>query len=367
MTGLKCKKCRKEIPEESKFCNHCGAPQKKETMYRRPDGLYEKIITIDGKRVPFRAKTEREVRKKILEYKGKIEEGRPFKEIADDWEKEHFPTLAHNTLAGYIPAKRKAIEFFGDTPIKMINPSDVKKYIGNFPKTWAQKTYKNYFLVLNLIFKYAASNECIESNPAEFVQIPKGLKKSYRRAPTQEEMQIIKNSTEKTFGLFAYFLLYTGCRRGEALALQQKDIDRKSKVIHIKKSIYYDSNAPKIKQPKTEKGLRDIILLDILEQKLPKGYPNDYIFSKNKELLTNSQFEDLWKSYQKETGLKITPHNIRHGYASILHEAGINEKDAQEMLGHANISTTLDIYTHITEKKRIETARKLNEYTQNTQ
>lgn len=55
-------------------------------MYKRPDGLYEKVLTINGERLPpFRAKTEREVLKKIAAYKGKVEKGRTFTEVAEEW------------------------------------------------------------------------------------------------------------------------------------------------------------------------------------------------------------------------------------------------------------------------------------------
>ncbi|RGX53598.1 hypothetical protein DWV16_16680 [Anaerotruncus sp. AF02-27] len=364
---MKCKKCRKTIPDDAKFCCYCGAPIQKK-MYRRPDGLYEKIVTIDGKRIAFRGKTEKEVERKMVEFQGVKERGPLFKDVAEDWEREHFPTLTYNSKKSYKPAKRRAVTFFGERPIKEIEVKDGKAYLGQLPQTWAQKTLKNHLLVLNLIFEYAAGNGILDHNPMEYVQIPKGAKRSYRRAPTPEEIETIKNSIDKPFGLFAYFLLYTGCRRGEALALQYKDVDRKNKTIHITKSVYHEGNAPRIKAPKTEKGIRDIILLDVLAEKLPKGKASDFIFGSGGSPLTSSKVEDLWMGYQKATGLDgVTPHVVRHGYASILHEAGVDPKDAQEMLGHANISTTLDIYTHITEKKRSETAEKLNRYTQNTQ
>jgi integrase len=365
---MKCKKCRKQIPDDSKFCNYCGVPQEKKKMYRRPDGLYEKIVVIDGKRTAFRGKTEKEVEQKMIEYQGKKETGPLFNEVAAAWKDEHFPALAYNTLRSYKPAYNRAIDFFEGTYIKEIKQTDIKSYIAKFPRTWALKTYKNYFLVLNLIFEYAASDGIIDNNPAEYIQLPKGLNRTYRRAPTPEEIEIIKNSTDKTFGLFAYFLLYTGCRRGEALALKYKDIDRKEKIIHITKSIYHEGNTPRVKQPKTDRGKRDIILLDVLAKRLPKGKPNDYIFGDGGNPLTASRAEDFWIYYQRETGMdSITPHIVRHGYATILHEAGIDPKDAQDMLGHANISTTLDIYTHITKKRRYETADKLNQYTKSTQ
>ena len=87
---MKCKKCRKEIPDNSRFCNHCGTPiSAKKKLYRRSDGLYEKILTIDGKRVAFRGKTEKEVFLKITEYEAKKEAGELFEIIADLWEQEH--------------------------------------------------------------------------------------------------------------------------------------------------------------------------------------------------------------------------------------------------------------------------------------
>lgn len=76
--------------------------------------------------------------------------------------------------------------------------------------------------------------------------------------------------------------------------------------------------------------------------------------------MTETQFQRQWKLYQKESGVSATPHQLRHAYATILFEAGLDDKDAQELLGHANISTTRDIYTHITNKHREETAKKLN-------
>lgn len=364
---MRCRKCRKEIPDGSKFCNHCGTPQDKKKMYRRPDGLYEKIVAIDGSRVAFRGKSEKEVEQKMISYQGKKEAGPIFKEIAESWWAEHSKTLAVNSLRNYTPAYKRTVKYFENSYIKDIEPPDVKAFVNSLPKTWAQKTYSNQLLVLNLIFKYAAGNGIIEHNPAEYIQTPKGLKRSYRRPPTPEEVEIIKASVDKPFGLFAYFLLYTGCRRGEALAIQYKDIDTKEKIIHITKSVYYEGNTPHTKQPKTERGNRDIVLLDVLVEKLPKGKPNDFLFNEKGALLTSSRLEDLWLYYQRETGLTITPHIVRHGFATILHEAGIDAKDAQAMLGHANISTTLDIYTHITKKKMDESAQKLNQYTKNTQ
>ena len=115
---MKCKKCRKAIPDNSKFCNHCGAPQEKKKLYRRPDGLYEKVMTIDGKRVYFRARKEADVYKKIHEYEVKREEGPLFTEVAEQWHTEHWENLSPTTQHGYEFPFEEIKEYFADKRIK---------------------------------------------------------------------------------------------------------------------------------------------------------------------------------------------------------------------------------------------------------
>lgn len=365
---MKCKKCRKVIPDDSKFCCYCGTPQAaKPKMYRRPDGLYEKVITVKGNRIYFRGKTEKEVERKMLEYQKKIEQGESFSAIAEAWFEEHSATLKPSSLNNYTPAVKRAVDFFGSTPITEIKASDVSRYLMSLPQSFAQKTMLTHLQIVNMICKYSVVNGAIETNPAEYVQIPRGRKKTRRRPSTPDEVAIIKANVDKPFGLYAFILLCTGCRRGEALALQYRDIDYVRNVIHITKSISYKSNFPNVTSTKTDNSERSVVLLDQLRDKIPSGKPDDFIFG-GKEPMKLSQFKCAWKHYKDAAGLTdLTPHMVRHGYASILHEAGIDAKDAQELLGHANISTTMDIYTHITEKQRAETARKLNLYANNTQ
>lgn len=328
----------------------------------RADGLIQRQVTINGKRKVFYGHSDREINRKIAEYREEKRRGRLFKEIAEEWKERHFPTLEYNTLKGYRPALRRAVEEFESAPISSITPKDIERYLTRFAKQgYAQKTVRNQLLVIHMVFDHAVLEGDIEYNPAVPVHIPKGLSKKARELPTEKEIDIVKKSIDKPFGLFAYFVLYTGCRRGEALALTFGDIDRKKRVISITKSVYHDNNQPKIKRPKTAAGCREIILLDVLSAKLPKGKPNELLFPNAQgEILSETQFQRQWELYCLATGINATPHQLRHAYATILFDAGLDDKDAQELLGHANISTTRDIYTHITQKRREKTAAILN-------
>ncbi|WP_368234186.1 tyrosine-type recombinase/integrase [Anaerotruncus rubiinfantis] len=384
---MKCKKCRKQIPDDSKFCNYCGAPQKKDKMYRRPDGLYEKVLTIDGKRVPFRAKTEKEVNRKIAEFQGIKERGPLFKEVAEEWKEEHFKKLEYNTQVGYEKPLSRAMDEFGDREIKSITPGSVENYVSKLSaKSFALKTVRNHLLVLNLIFKYAVIQGHILSNPAQYIRAPKNLPKTIRELPSDEQLDLVKQNYNLPGGMIPYMILYTGCRRGELIALKYEDIDWDNKKIHIKKSAYHEGNKASIKGTKSAAGMREIPLLDVLAEKLKKGKPSDLIFPGKDGMMSLSEFRGVWNQYCKTIGEyeehiytdheshshakivpRITPHQLRHGYATILFEAGVNEKDAQELLGHTSIQMTRDVYTHIRKRRKEETTQKLNEFTKNAQ
>ena len=187
---MKCKKCRKEIPDGSRFCNHCGTPiTEKKKLYRRPDGLYEKIMTIDGKRVAFRAKKEADVYKKIREYEAAKESGPLFTDVAEQWHTEHWESLSPTTQQGYKFPYDEIKEYFTGDRIKEITHKDINAYIKQLPKSYARKTCTNRLNILNMIFKYAVVEDIIPDNPCSYITIPKGHGSKKRRAPTTDEIE----------------------------------------------------------------------------------------------------------------------------------------------------------------------------------
>lgn len=343
------------------------AKKKKPDLYQRPDGLYEKGVTINGKRVRFRGRSEKEILQKIAAYKEKEEKGPLFTDVADQWYRHKAEDIQPTTLKrSYKPLFDRIVAHFDGRYIRDIKPMDVQQFLSTIV-SYSQKSVNNHLSVVKQIFDHAVIIGIIDSSPATAVKVPKGLKKNKRDMITASQMQTIEANTDyPVFGLLAFFLLYTGCRRGEALALQWSDIDFKNKLIHITKSAYYNSNEARFKAPKTDAGTRQIILLDKLATKLQQcENKSGFIFTVTggRQALKESQTTKGWNRYVKTIGIDgVTPHMLRHTYASLLYEAGIDVKSAQDLLGHADISTTQNIYTHITKTKKEQTADKLNDY-----
>lgn len=342
------------IADFAQVCKGVRVIAKYPKYYVRPDGLHETILRINGKRKAFRGKTDREVWEKVKAFdreqaKQEAEKPATFAQIADDWWKEIEPTLAPSSTKSYAPAMQRAVEEFGGRAAASITAREVDAFIRRFAEQYARKTVATQLQVIRQIMRRAEVQGVIQYNPATAVRPPKNLKQTRRMAPEKSQIDLIKrHAKDVPFGLFAALIYYTGCRRGEALGLMGKDIDRKAKLIHIRRSVYYMSNAPHVKLPKTEAGVRDVPLLPALNALLPDRLPAGYLFAEpDGEPLTYKHIETRYDAYRAASGVTVTPHQIRHGYATALFECGVDAKTAQALLGHAQISTTMDIYTHV--------------------
>ena len=324
---------------------------------------FTKQITINGKRKVFYADTQRELNKKILAYQGEQEKGKIFSEVAEDWKEEAYPKLSPNTLSAYNGSLNRILNTFENDKIDKITPLKIENYLKKVTALgFARHTVNNDRLILNLVFNYSVVKGYIHINPCTAVKTPKNTKKQKRKPVSVHERKIVSNTVDTPMGFFAFFLLYSGLRLGEALALKGEDINFNENIITVNKSLYWDGNQPKIKEPKTESGIRQVALLDILKPYLKNIKKNDIVFSFNGGYYTKTVFSKHWKKYAKENNISSTPHCFRHSYASILYDAGIQPKDAQALLGHAQLSTTMDIYTDIEESRKIQTANLLNKY-----
>lgn len=331
---------------------------------KRKDGRWQEqvTVTVNGqtKQKFFYGKTKSELLAKVAAYREEQKTGPLFSKVADDWWYEAIETLAANSQRNYRPAYIRAKNYFGTSYISSIRPVHIRQFMDWYTETErpAKKTAGTQRQILLNIFGYAFDKGYIDTNPASGLKLKKGLSQTARDLPSDDEIRVIKNSYDKPFGMFAYWILYTGLRRSELLALTWEDVDFENNFIRVNKTLYYVNGRAAIKPPKTEKGDRVVPLMTALRKRLEPG--NGLIFKNTLgTYIAEKQFQRLWARYADHTGITCTPHQIRHAYATMLFDNDIEAKDAQELMGHAQLSTTQNIYTHIRDSRRKKTRDKL--------
>ena len=223
------------------------------------------------------------------------------------------------------------------------------------------------------ILQYGVTMQAIPSNPARDVVLPRNTQKAKRQKVKHFDNEELKkflgyiDSLDLNRYRYYYentlykFLLATGCRINEALALSWSDIDLENAVIHITKTLNYDL---KINSPKSKASYRDIDVdtatIDMLKQyKLRQtkeawkiGQRESVVFSDFiHEYPNNRTLQTRLKTHFKRAGVpNIGFHGFRHTHASLLLNSGIPYKELQHRLGHSTLSMTMDIYSHLSKE-----------------
>lgn len=283
--------------------------------------------------------------------------------VSDQWWRERMEVLAWKTVEAYKPVLKRITDRFGRQQLDDIDTADVNAFLRWLAgQKYAKRTVQMHRDILSQVYNYAIAHELTRYNPCDHAIMPKGLSQETRGIPSDKAIDAVRKNYEHPFALFAQICLYAGLRRGEVLGLRYEDIDREANVIHVRRSVYFVGNNPHVKAPKTENSKRDVLLLDALAARLPKG--SGYIFvNEDGAMISRDRYRDRWKSYCNYIGFPdLTAHQLRHGFATILYEAGVPDKDAQELLGHSDITLTRNIYTHIRSAQKAKTADLLNGY-----
>lgn len=279
--------------------------------------------------------------------------------------------------------------------IKDINQTDIQKYYNVLVKKGISvSTIKQLNKIIAPSLRYAYNNNLIIKDFTKAIILPTEkeevkLKSINRINPfTLEEQQIFIEAI-KGHELEVLFLtaLNTGMRQGELLALTWNDIDFNSNTISINKTAKYVAPVDKegrgkgsvlVQTPKTMSSIRTIPIPVFLKDKL-KQYKT--IQSKNRLRLANMYYNNslvfcntygkyldssrLRKEFNKillNNQLQARKfHDLRHTFATRLFELGENPKKVQTILGHSNISTTLDTYTHVLESSKESISSKLDD------
>jgi integrase len=240
----------------------------------------------------------------------------------------------------------------------------------------AAATVKHAYHVLKGSMDRAVQAEIIPRSPCVGIMLPKGQKKAPVVYDEEQIRQLIAAAKGTEMELIIDIELCLGLRRGEMLGLQWEDIDFEKNQIHVVRNRVVVDGKSVVKDPKTESSRRTVDvpvqLIQKLRQHKTKCLANrlrlGQAYTVSEYVIVHPDGKPIYPEYvsqmftklQKKAGLpKCRFHDLRHLCASIMLMQGVNVKVAQEHLGHKDISTTMNIYSHVLPSVAKEAAQKI--------
>ncbi len=308
---------------------------------------------------------------------------------AERWLNQKKFDVGNAQYESYKQTLAKLNTYIGNFGVAQIKSCDIQRIINDYaienPHTGEPSSKRLLNLILNTakqIFKFLMINRVIEYNPTDGVTVPKKAPVTHRRALTEQERQWI-NTTEHRMQTFAMIMMYAGLRRGEVIPLKWSDVDLKKGTITVNKAVEFISRKPVIKDTKTQAGNRIVYIPNNLIAYLKSINKSNILVcpSMSGDMHTKDSFRSGWNSYLTELDIKcgdsdrrskydprykgiqiekITPHMLRHTFCTMMYENGVDVLTAKKQMGHSDIKTTLEIYTHLSEEHTAEEMQKMN-------
>ncbi len=373
----------------------------KKSNSKRADGRYAVKVylgIIDGKKKYkfVYGKTQKEANQKADEIKASLKKeidvtayNDSFEIWADYWltaKKQEVSADQYNLIESRVRVWKLALKGY---KINQIIPLNLQTIIYNIAeenpytrRQTAKGTLKSYIQIISAVFDFAIENRIIDYNPALRLKLPQNAPQKKRRALSAEERKRIIEFEHRAKP-FAMLLMLSGLRRGEATALQWTDIDFDNNQIVVSKSFNFKQKTFKpTKNGKTRIVSVPQMLIDYLKT-LNRVSPF-VLTSASGGMMTDTAWKRLFDSYMTDLNLEygnftstpnkfapvkapmmitpFTPHELRHTFCTIMYEAGVDVLTAKEQMGHSDVKTTLEIYTHLDAEKKKNDISKLDAF-----
>lgn len=334
--------------------------------------------------------TAKQKKREVMLYADKLEKQYKYgnangnvklEDFAERWYTEYVKAkLKKSTQDFYRRYKTQVIEALGHLSLNKITAIHIQDFISDMSKRKSKKsgkplsstTVRIYYITLKGILDYAVTLGMIEINPCAKINAPKREKKE-KEIYSIEEMEkllVLLENEDFEFRMFFALAAFSGFRRGELLGLEWKDIDWDNCLINVRRAYYY---VPGIgcytDTPKSKTSVRNNKFSPMLFEMLKryKEYQNERkaecgkLWQDDDRIFTGAHggtiapitpYLWLMRFLKKNNMPHTTVHSFRHFYASALIHSGVDIVTVSKSLGHANVTTTGNIYCHEFEDAR---------------
>ena len=359
---------------------------------KRKDGRWEGRFTAGhdpatGKQIikNVLGKTQAEVKeklKKALVEAGQVDFTKGGKYTVGTWMDEWFENVAkikvrpssHQTYKGYIDNHIKPN--IGNVPLEKLTTMDLQKFYRKLltkgrverieskeqPKGLSAKTVRNINQVISSAMDLAVAQKIIPANPTNACELPKVEHQEMQTIPAEQLQAFLEEARASGVYEMYYIELATELRRGELLGLKWQDVDWKNGIIKVRRQVARVDGQIVEAPLKTKNSYRAVSIspqaIEVLREQ--KRKTNDsYVFpSPNGGPISPDSVNNMLKRVLERAGIpKVRFHDLRHTFATIALQNGVDIKTVSGMLGHISAGFTLHTYAHVTTSAQKEAAQ----------
>lgn len=323
-----------------------------------PDGTTRRVLRYETLGQMSRRKASDILAQKMAAVSSKKEPTRSrvtFRTLANEWQTTVLPMYKHSTQKHRrFMLKKHLLPRFGDKPLSEITRQEIQMYVAHLTQEgYAPKSIDHIHDVLSAVLRTAVKWGHLQDNPARGVDLPKLKTVRPKWALTPPQAAALLKALPPLARAMVGLAILSGLRRGELFALRWQDIDEHTRVLTVREAVYDGTFGT----PKTEAGLRQIPLSDLAmeligewKQRTPKTEREALVFSTRtgKSISPNNVLRRAIFPACEALGL---PHatwlTFRRTYSSWSHDKGVPGKVIAQLMGHANVDTTLNVYTQV--------------------
>lgn len=317
--------------------------------------------------------SKRNAEKQYRQFENEVEEGLKkdptvkVSEILDDYiASRKRKGMKAMTINGYEVAKARILNTMGDPIAAKVNRKMIDDWITKLSTTYSGKTIRNTIGLLSASYERYIDLEVLNRNPCRHADIPERKKKqavTLTRDMIEPFMDALKMEDDFDFVVAVELMLFCGLRRSEVMGLKIRNIDTNNRTIHIENARHtlhggFLEDGTKTEGSNRVLSLPEFVFYDVMKLMSihDENVAKDRNLPSSEYLILNALHEPLHPntlyykliSFNEKHGFpRVTPHGLRHTYASMLTWAGRDLVEVSRQLGHSQLSTTLDIYTHL--------------------
>lgn len=263
----------------------------------------------------------------------------------------------------------------GDIKLYDIKPIHIQNYADDLLDILSPQTIKIHLNILNLAFKRAYRLRLVKENPVQYVEVPKNKKFKNEVYNAKDMQKLLEKSKDTSIELPIILAIGLGLRISEILGLTWDNIDFNESTITIDKITVRNKGEVILKEPKTESSIRTITtpkeIILILKQlkkdrlaarlKGEKVHRDLIFYDKDLNPIGQDVISKRFRLFLKNNNLKhIRFHDLRHSHVTMLIDEKVPLKVISERVGHSNVNTTLNIYSHALKEMDQEASEKIS-------